>query len=394
MIKTIDECFFQIQNGANIKQGDIEGGYPITRIETTANDKFNRDRMGYAGITDLLKYESYVLEDGDLLMSHINSVQYLGRTVLYCKQPNETIIHGMNLLRLKARRDVIDPAYARYCFYGHPFRSQVGNITKKSVNQASFAVKDLKQIKIDIPSIDEQRKVVAVLDKIQKIIDRRNEELNALDDLIKARFVELFGDVIHNDKGWMTDTVENLCKEIYGGGTPSKAHPEYYEDGDIPWVSSKDMKTDVLMDSQIKINQLGVDNSTAKMVPVNSVIMVIRSGILKHTLPVAINAVPITVNQDLKVFIPSERVLTRFLAIQFKMHEKDILTGVRAVTADNIEFNSLKQRKLIVPPIELQQEYVKFLEQVDKSKFDTMTFAPIYAIINLYLHTHFYQGRR
>lgn len=151
-------------------------------------------------------------------------------------------------------------------------------------------------------------------------------------------------------------------------GTPSKAHPEYYEDGDIPWVSSKDMKTDILTDSQIKINQVGVENSTARMVPVNSVVMVIRSGILKHTLPVAINAVPITVNQDLKVFIPSERILTRFLAVQFKMHEKDILTGVRAVTADNIEFNSLKQRKLIVPSIELQQEYVSFLKQIDKSK--------------------------
>ena len=179
----------------------------------------------------------------------------------------------------------------------------------------------------------------------------------------------MFGDPVQNDKGWVTDTVENLCKEIYGGGTPSKAHLEYYEDGDIPWVSSKDMKSDMLTDSQIKINQLGVDNSTAKMVPVNSVIMVIRSGILKHTLPIAINAVPITVNQDLKVFIPSERVLTRFLAVQFKMHEKDILTGVRAVTADNIEFNTLKQRELIVPPIELQQEYVAFLEQVTKSKF-------------------------
>ena len=200
------------------------------------------------------------------------------------------------------------------------------------------------------------------------IIDNRRQELQLLNDLIKARFVELFGDAIHNDKGWENDTVEKLCKEIYGGGTPSKSHPEYYEDGDIPWVSSKDMKTDVLTDSQIKINQLGVDNSTARMVPINSVIMVIRSGILKHTLPVAINAVPITVNQDLKIFIPNERVLTRFLAIQFKMHEKDILSGVRAVTADNIEFNSLKQRELIVPPIELQQEYVTFLEQIDKSK--------------------------
>ena len=117
---------------------------------------------------------------------------------------------------------------------------------------------------------------------------KRQDELSALDDLIKARFVGLFGDAIYNNKGWKTDTVDNLCEEIYGGGTPSKAHSEYYEDGDIPWVSSKDMKTDVLIDSQIKINQLGVDNSTAKIVPINSVIMVIRSGILKHTLPVAI----------------------------------------------------------------------------------------------------------
>lgn len=374
MIKTIDECFFQIQNGANIKQGDVDGGFPITRIETTANDKFNRDRMGYAGITDISKYESYVLEEGDLLMSHINSVQYLGRTVLYVKEADETIIHGMNLLRLKARRDVINPAYARYCFYGHSFRSKVGNITKKSVNQASFAVKDLKQIKIEVPSLSEQDQIVKVLDKLQNLIAMRNDELSALDDFIKARFVELFGDAIYNDKDWKTDTVDNLCEEIYGGGTPSKAHSEYYEDGDIPWVSSKDMKTDVLIDSQIKINQLGVDNSTAKIVPINSVIMVIRSGILKHTLPVAINAVPITVNQDLKVFIPGERVLTRFLAVQFKMHEKDILSGVRAVTADNIEFNSLKQRKLIVPPIELQKEYVSSLEQIDKSK---VRFQPI-----------------
>ena len=215
-----------------------------------------------------------------------------------------------------------------------------------------------------------QEKITKVLDKISIIIDKRKQELNLLDNLIQSRFVELFGDAVYNDKKWETDTVKNLCKEIYGGGTPSKAHPEYYKDGNIPWVSAKDMKTDVLKDSQIKINQLGVDNSTARLVPVNSVIMVIRSGILKHTLPIAVNKVPITVNQDLKVFIPGERILTRFLAVQFKMQEKDILSGVRAVTADNIEFNSLKQRRMIVPPIDLQQKYLMFLERIDKSKFE------------------------
>lgn len=233
----------------------------------------------------------------------------------------------------------------------------------------AISKKSLEELLIPQIDIKEQEKDVEILEKIYMIIQNKHKELKLLTDLISARFVELFGDAVYNDKKWETDTVKNLCKEIYGGGTPSKAHPEYYKDGDIPWVSAKDMKTDVLKDSQIKINQLGVDNSTARLVPVNSVIMVIRSGILKHTLPVAVNKVPITVNQDLKVFIPGERILTRFLAVQFKMQEKDILSGVRAVTADNIEFNSLKQRRMIVPPIDLQQKYLMFLERIDKSKF-------------------------
>lgn len=227
----------------------------------------------------------------------------------------------------------------------------------------------VKDIKIPIPTMEEQQSIVKRLETTRQLIDQRQNEIKLLDQLIKARFVEMFGDPINNDKGWKTASVESLCTEIYGGGTPSKAHPEYYKDGDIPWVSSKDMKCEVIKDSQIKINQLGVENSTARMVPVNSVIIVIRSGILKHTLPVAINAVPITINQDLKAFIPNELVLAKFLSVQFKMHEKDILSGVRAVTADNIEFNSLKQREMIVPPIELQQQYDVFLSQVDKSRF-------------------------
>ena len=193
-IHTIEECFYQIRNGANIKQGVVDGGYPITRIETIANDKFNRDRMGYAGITDIKRYESYVLEEGDLLMSHINSVQYLGRTVLYEKQGDEIIIHGMNLLGMKANRDILRPAYARYYFYSRPFKEQVSKITKKSVNQASFAVADLKKIKIKVPDLEAQKKVVEILNRLNCVIEERQQELKKMDDLIKARFIELFYD--------------------------------------------------------------------------------------------------------------------------------------------------------------------------------------------------------
>ena len=319
----------------------------------------------------LYEAEDFITEEG---LNNSSAKIYEENTVLIAMYG--ATIGATSILKMKActnqacaafrKNEQVIPEYLYYFL-----RSKKEKFAKDGVGgaQPNISAGYLKKIEMELPSLDEQKVIVGILDKISDIGCKRRFELQSLDDLIKARFVELFGDAIHNDKGWETDTVEKLCKEIYGGGTPSKSHPEYYEDGDIPWVSSKDMKTDVLTDSQIKINQLGVDNSTAHMVPINSVIMVIRSGILKHTLPVAINAVPITVNQDLKVFIPNERVLTRFLSVQFKMHEKDILSGVRAVTADNIEFNSLKQRELIVPPIELQQEYVTFLEQIDKLEF-------------------------
>ena len=264
-------------------------------------------------------------------------------------------------------KPIVIPEFLKYYFKSNGFQQSIASFAQGST-RTSIKYGKLKTVLLELPDLKEQQRYVEILDTAQRIINDRKKELEKLDDLIKARFVELFGDAVHNDKGWNTISVEDACLEIYGGGTPSKSHPEYYEDGDIPWVSSKDMKSDVLYGSQIYINQLGVENSSAKMVPVNSVIMVIRSGILKHTLPVAINAVPVTVNQDLKVFIPSEQILTRFLAVQFKMLEKDILSGVRAVTADNIEFNTLKERHIILPPVKLQKEFVDFCEQVDKSK--------------------------
>lgn len=214
----------------------------------------------------------------------------------------------------------------------------------------------LKELSFNIPSIEKQREIADLMDIIVNLENLRKKQLEKLELFVKSRFIEMFGDPITNTKRWPADKVEAVCSNIYGGGTPSKSKEEYWN-GDIPWISSKDMKSDMISDSQIRITNLGLDNSSAKLVPINSVIMVIRSGILKHTLPVAINTVPVTVNQDLKVFIPSVSIHYRFLAFLFKMLEKDILAGVRAVTADNIEFDTLKNRKIILPPVQLQNQF-------------------------------------
>ena len=302
------------------------------------------------------------IRGGDIIVSCRGTI---GETFIVPDDAPLGIMHP-SIMKIRLKQGIYDKYYFNLLLKSR-LKKHAIEANGSGIKMAISATELGKEL-FPVPSMDKQLKITNVISKISIIVELRKKEMFALDELIRARFVEMFGDPVHNDKGWATDFVEGLCKEIYGGGTPSKSHPEYYENGNIPWVSAKDMKTEILTDSQIHINEEGVANSTAKVVPENSVIMVIRSGILKHTLPVAINAVPITINQDLKAFIPGIRVLTRFLAYQFKMMESDILAGVRAVTADNIEFKTLRKRKLIVPPIKIQEQFATFVTEVDKSK--------------------------
>ena len=305
-----------------------------------------------------------VAEAGNVLFAKMAET----KKTLVINNQNEKYLFSTGFFAVKPKKNVLTTECLYYLLNSNTFLSQKdkysSGATQKAISNAS-----LEKIIVNIPCFSKQEDIVKQLDKLSNIIKKTRKQLLNFDLLIKSRFIEMFGDPVTNDKDWNTQTVEACCDTIYGGGTPSKSHAEYYL-GKIPWVSSKDMKNDYILDSQDHITEDAVKNSTAKMVPVNSVIMVIRSGILKHTLPVAVNKVPITVNQDLKVFIPKKDINPVFFARQFKMLEKDILSGVRAVTADNIEFNSLKNRTIPVPPLELQQQFATFVQQIDKSKFE------------------------
>lgn len=254
-----------------------------------------------------------------------------------------------------------------YLYYYLLSLKQTVNGIGRGVAQNNINMTILKNFEIPLPPMEEQRKIAAVLDKVSDLIAKRRQQMEKLDLLIKARFVEMFGDPVSNPKQWEMQSLSNVCKDIYGGGTPSKSHPEYFE-GSIPWVSPKDMKSNIITDSIDHITEEAVKNSSAKIVPKDAVLMVIRSGILKHTLPVAIAAVELTVNQDMKVFIAGQNITSKFLMYYFKAIEMDVLSGVRGVTADNIDFKEFQKRLVIVPPIELQQLFSDFVERTEKTK--------------------------
>ena len=240
--------------------------------------------------------------------------------------------------------------------------------TDRAVMGATLNKAKLNEIKIPYVDYDQQIKIANILDQAQELIDKRKAQIEALDELIQSVFHEMFGDVNSNDKNWNKIEVEKTCKTILGGGTPSTKNKEYFI-GDIPWVTPKDMKSLRIRESIININQEAIQNSSAKLIPQGSVLMVIRSGILKRMLPVAINDCEVAVNQDMKAFIPNGEIINAiYLLFYFKSIQGILLSRVRSVTADNLEFNTIKKHLIAIPPIELQNQFAEMVENIEKQK--------------------------
>ena len=233
----IGKAFRLIRNGASIKQSNGASGIPITRIETISNRTVDRKKLGYANIANAAEYQDYLLQDGDILMSHINSEKHLGKTALYRKCLDEQIIHGMNLLLLRPNTEILLANYAMHILNSEMFLRQLPRITKKSVNQASFNISALKELDIYVPSINRQNEIVSVLDKVDAMLEWRKTQFKCLDDLIKSRFVEMFGDPLADDMRYPKVQLGSLADV---GSSKRIFEKEYVNEG-IPFYRTKEI---------------------------------------------------------------------------------------------------------------------------------------------------------
>jgi type I restriction enzyme S subunit len=224
----------------------------------------------------------------------------------------------------------------------------------------------LNSLKIPlIGNLSDQIRIAEILSQAESLIAKRKQSISLLDELLKSTFLEMFGKPNHFKKADTIKTIGQIC-QFKGGGTPSKSKPEFFT-GNIPWVSPKDMKSLYITTSQDKITEQAIKESSTSLIPKGAVLMVVRSGILKSKLPVAINNVDVTINQDMKAFV-SKEVLSSYLLYFFRSNEKNILKKVRATTADNFNFEDIKNLKIIVPPISLQTQFATIVEKVEALK--------------------------
>ena len=160
--------------------------------------------------------------------------------------------------------------------------------------QAGFNKDDLSDAQIPDLSLEDQSNVVAQLDKVSKLIALRKEQLAKLDQLVKSRFIELFGDVANSPK-YSGVPLGTICSTL-SGGTPTTKIPEYYQ-GDIPWISTPYLGNNHINGSSAKayITEDAIKNSATHLIPANTIMFGIRVGVGKSS----IIDEPMCANQDI-----------------------------------------------------------------------------------------------
>lgn len=206
----------------------------------------------------------------------------------------------------------------------------------------------------------------------------RQREAQRIFEAPVARY-QMYTDYLKVSTGWLDQVPANwyviklkYIADMQGGGTPSKNEPDFWN-GDIPWVSPKDMKAEWIDDAEDKITELGLKESATSLIPPQSVLIVVRSGILKHSLPVAINTIPVALNQDMKALHPSPSVIPEFLAWMLRGTSADILALCHhlGATVDSLRTDFLSNMLFPVPPIDEQPAIAAFLDR-QTAKIDAL----------------------
>ena len=341
----------QSESGIRLVQtGNIgEGRY----LEKEARAKYISEETFYK-----LKCTEIFL--GDILVSRLP--EPVGRACIV-PEKTERMITAVDCTICRPNESLISKEYLCYFMRSNAYYTRLlGNVT--GTTRKRISRKNLGNVELQIPTKDEQKIVVERLDCLVKAIDSRTKELQLLDELIKARFVELFGDPIYNTNKLPIKRLNDLG-EWASGGTPSRAISEYFE-GDINWYSAGELNTLFLEKSLEKITEEAIEKSSTKLFKAGSMLVgmydtaAFKMGILKEDS---------ASNQACACITPNDRINIIWLYYELQLMKEYFLSQRRGVRQKNLNLAMIKGFEIPIANRDKQDEFATFVKQVDKSKF-------------------------
>ena len=339
-----------VSYGYTAKAQQEEVGPQFLRITDIKIDSVKWENVPFCKISEK-DYEKHRLEKGDLVFARTGATT--GKSFLI--RENRNAVCASYLIKVRLSDSSVTPEFLSLYFQSSDYWNAV-ELGTEGAAQGGFNASKLKALQIPLPPLEEQRRIVALLDQAFEGLDRAraNTEtnLNSARELwertVSKRFQQL-----ESASGINLARLSDVAK-IGGGGTPSKSKLDFWG-GRVPWVSPKDMKRDVIYETQDYITDNAVENSAAKTIPAGACLIVVRSGILARTVPIAQSGSSLTINQDLKSIIPNDRILSDYLFCFLKSKEEVLLKSVtKGATVHRLATDDIKA--LMVPMLPKNQQ--------------------------------------
>ena len=373
-VKISDVLFFQEGPGVRNTQYTTEGVKLLNvanlvdgRVDLSTSDRYISTEEAYG------KYKHFLCDDGDFVVASSGiKVEYIDKKMGFIDETMLPLCMNTSTIRFKViKPEQLRIRYFMYYLKSRHFKEQLSRHITGSA-QLNYGPSHLKKMVMPILRLSKQDELVEKLDKIQEIIELRQLQLKKLDELVKSRFVEMFGDIYTNKQNYPIHQMANYIVFLTSG---SRGWAKYCTDDGSEWfITIKNVKDcRINTDSIQPIN--APDNMEAKRTKVNEGDLLIsitadlgRTGVVTKEIAehgAYINQHLTCIRLDKTKLIPL--YVSYFLESKSGTPQFDSKnqTGVKA----GLNFNSIKSLRLLVPPLALQQQFADFVAQTDKSKF-------------------------
>lgn len=363
---------YEVHNGLS-KAGKFFGeGYPFLTFSTVFNNYFIPKQ-----ITDLVQstekeQESYSIRRGDVFVTRTSETSdELGMSCVALKDYPMATYNGFTK-RMRPITNRVFPEYIGYYMRLPSFRGEFRAFSTMTT-RASLRNEDLLGLEVELPPIEIQKQIAEILTTYDDLIKNNQKQIKLLEEAAQRLYKEWFVDLNfpgHEDtkivdgvpEGWQIASIADIC-DTAGGGTPSTKIQSYYEKGDILWVTPTDITRNfslALLDTEKKITPEGLKNSSAKMLPAETILMTSRAsvgffGMCKYE---------VCTNQGFISCIPKKENLQMYLLFNLKSRVEEIRQKAGGSTYLEISKTVFRELKIILPKDEVLAKYQKNVHDI------------------------------
>jgi len=289
-------------------------------------------------------------QERDVLFAKITPCMENGKAALAEGLKNGLGFGSTEFHVLRARSGV-EPRYVWYFVRQQSFRDAARARMRGAAGQQRVPEEFLEGYPFPLPAPSEQRRIVEILDQADALRKLCADTDELAEGVLPAVLLKLFGPPNQWSQHPTARPLGELVAPPVSGKTPPKQEERFWG-GELPWVSPKDMKRDFIGDSEDHVSQAAVEEHGLKLVPPDSVLLVVRSMILAHSVPVALVQRPLTINQDMKALVAEHPSVTGpYLWAALKVAEEEILERVRTAAHGlrKLDTSDLLELPIVVP---------------------------------------------